>query len=228
MDITEEQQEIKKEFQLERVILFSDAIFAIIVTIMVIDIKLPEEARNLANSEIPHEFLRLFIKLMAYAASFFLVANFWMRHLKIFSFLRDYNKGLVIFNLLFLFAVSLFPFAVSLITGSFKMHSPIFTWGVNIYIGVILSSLMTQTLLTWYMVTNKAKLCINNNNIDRILQWKAQRVNLYLVPFIGLLVLFFNYFDMQPIFSLYSAALIGVVNARLRRVYYPKIKTKSD
>ena len=38
-------EEIKKEFQLERMILFSDAVFAIVITLMAIEIKIPEEVK---------------------------------------------------------------------------------------------------------------------------------------------------------------------------------------
>ena len=224
MNITEEQEEIKKEFQLERVILFSDAVFAIIITIMVIDIKLPEEFRRLADNEMQQEFFRLSVKLLAYAASFFLVANFWMRHLKIFGFLRDYDKGLLIYNLLFLFSVSLFPFAVSLITGAFSIHSAIFNYGVNIYIGVILFTLTCQTLLTRYLVINKAKLCIHNGEMDHVLEWKAQRINLYLIPIVGLLIYMLYALGIEAIFSLYTTTIIGIVSTIARRIYYPKPK----
>jgi uncharacterized membrane protein len=37
-----DENEIKKEFQLERLIFFIDAVFAIIITIMILDVKLPE------------------------------------------------------------------------------------------------------------------------------------------------------------------------------------------
>src|ERR1700761_5997170 len=114
MNISEE-HEIKKEFQLERVILFSDAVFAIIITIMVIDIKLPEGIHHANAAQVREAFRGLIPKLVAYSISFFLIGNFWLRHLKIFSFLRDYNTTLIIFNLIFLFSISLFPFAVAFV-----------------------------------------------------------------------------------------------------------------
>src|ERR1700754_1526891 len=102
---TSDESEIKKEFQLERVILFTDAVFAIIITIMILDIKLPEGIRLLKEGDVREAFKHLVPKFFAYVLSFFLVARFWISHLKMFAFLKDYNRALIVFNLLFLFCV---------------------------------------------------------------------------------------------------------------------------
>jgi uncharacterized membrane protein len=216
-----EEQQIKKEFQLERVILFSDAVYAIIMTIMVIDIKLPEGLDEANIKQIQHEFFLILLKLIAYAASFFLVANFWIRHLKIFSFLKDCNVPLMALNLLFLFSVSLFPFAISLVTGATRIKSFSLGLGVNIYIGIIFSSIFSQTLLTGYLIRHKKELCVDNSEIGHTLKWKAQRLNLYIIPALAAVVIIFNYFGLAPVYSLYVAAFLGMINGGLRRIYYP-------
>jgi len=60
-----EEQEIKKEFQLERVILFSDAVFAIIITIMILDIRLPEGIKEADAIHLKKAFLGLIPKGLA-------------------------------------------------------------------------------------------------------------------------------------------------------------------
>jgi uncharacterized membrane protein len=112
MDIKEE-EEIKKEFQLERVVLFSDAVFAIIITIMVLELKVPEGLRHASHEKVQEAFIELIPKLVAYIFAFFITGMFWAKHLKLFSYLKDYTKQLIVYNLIFLFFITLFPFGVS-------------------------------------------------------------------------------------------------------------------
>ena len=81
MDIKAEEAEIKKEFQLERVILFTDAVFAIILTIMVLDLRLPASNDRHIERQVLDGFKDLILKLIAYILTFVLVARFWTIHL---------------------------------------------------------------------------------------------------------------------------------------------------
>ncbi|WP_345951168.1 TMEM175 family protein [Mucilaginibacter sp. PAMB04274] len=234
-----EQQEIKKEFLLERIILFSDAVFAIIITIMVIEIKMPEHLTTLAeglkgikntdsekvhqfNHEVKHAFKELVPRLLGYALSFFLVANFWMRHIKICSYLKDYNRTFLVYNLLFLFTISLFPFGISFFAGTAGFNTLLYTYSVNIYISVVLANLLTQALLVGFIVRNKAELCIANPNIETTLQWKVQRLYYFMIPVLGIAVLLFNYFNLNFFFSLYTIPVAAIITGIARRKYYPK------
>jgi uncharacterized membrane protein len=220
MNLSDE-QEIKKEFQLERVILFSDAIFAIIITIMVIELKLPETIREATNLELSHEFKRLVLKLMGYTISFFLVAMFWMRHVKIFSFLKDYNRNVLVLNLVFLFTVSLFPFAVTLITGIFKPGTPYYNSGMTFYFGLLLAVNFAQTLLSSYLIKHKATLCFANDEIEDELQWKVLKWNKIIAPVLLALLIASVYFGLSYMYSFGIMALYGIGTGRLIRAYYP-------
>src|SRR5436190_3557838 len=101
--------EIRKEFQLERMILFSDAVFAIVMTLMAIEIRLPENG-PLNVETLPNQLMHLLPVIIAYAATFFFIGSTWYEHLRVFSFLKDYDKGLVVRNLIMLFFIGLFSF----------------------------------------------------------------------------------------------------------------------
>src|SRR5437870_38053 len=107
-------EEIRKEFQLERMVLFSDAVFAIAITLMAIEIKLPAQS-SASQTDFMHGLKSIMPLLFAYTVSFIFIGYTWYMHLQLFSLLKDYNKGLVVRNLVMLFFIGLFPFAASVI-----------------------------------------------------------------------------------------------------------------
>lgn len=220
MNVNEE-NEIKKEFQLERVILFSDAVFAIIITIMVLDIRLPEDIKNASAAQVKHAYAQLTPKLMAYVISFGLVARFWRHHLKMFSLLRDYDSKLLGFNLVYLFSISLFPFGVSLISAA-RPSSPQYTWAANFYVGILLLSILTQTLLIRYLVNNRHKLCFETSDLDKILKYKAVRLNFVFIPLIVAVMITIGYLSLPPLYVLFAFILYGVTLKRITKRYYPE------
>ncbi len=149
-EITKE--EIKKEFQLERMILFSDAVFAIVITLMAIEIHLPESHEKYTEATFFKAVKHLAPVIFAYALSFFFIGQMWYKHLQMFRLLKDYNKGLVIRNLIFLFFIGLFPFGASLITTG-NIMLPIL-----IYMIIIMCCFITQIFLHDYIINRSPAL----------------------------------------------------------------------
>jgi TMEM175 potassium channel family protein len=93
----------------ERIAAFSDGVVAIIITIMVLDLKLPEAA---AEGEVWPGFLApLAPKLAIYALSFVIVGGLWINHHQLLSVVRRATPRLMWMNLLLLFSMSLIPLA---------------------------------------------------------------------------------------------------------------------
>ncbi len=103
--------ENRKQFQLERMILFSDAVFAIAITLLVIEIKVPEldETHTLEMffREKWYEFFGLLL-------SFAVIGQFWASHHKVFGFVNNFDGGLLWLNLHVLFWIILVPFSSAL------------------------------------------------------------------------------------------------------------------
>lgn len=78
--------ELKKEFQIERMILFTDAVFAIAITLLIIEIKAPEIHKNMGFTEMVDQLLNLIPKFVGFIISFFVVAIYWRSHHRMFSF----------------------------------------------------------------------------------------------------------------------------------------------
>ncbi|HMC97610.1 MAG TPA: TMEM175 family protein [Flavobacteriales bacterium] len=143
-------EEVKREFQLERMILFSDAVFAIVITLMAIEIKLPEGLHLGANIGTTRALHLLLPAILAYAISFFVIGAIWYRHLRLFSVLKDYDGGLVFRNLALLFFIGLFPFSVSLFT-----HAKGSALSYGLYLGMIYCCLVAQFVLQRYILLSR-------------------------------------------------------------------------
>jgi uncharacterized membrane protein len=93
----------------ERIAAFSDGVIAIIITIMVLELKLPEAA---ARDEVWSGFLApLAPKLAVYALSFVIVGALWVNHHQLLAVVRRATPQLMWMNLLLLFFMSLIPLA---------------------------------------------------------------------------------------------------------------------
>jgi uncharacterized membrane protein len=219
----DDENEIRKEFQLERIIFFSDAVFAIIITIMILDVKLPEVVRYASESEAKNAFLHIIPKLTGYGVSFYAVGRLWMMHLRIFSFLKDYNLQLITINLLFLFSVSLYPFALSFFFNSSQIMQ--YSWGIYTYGSITFLTIFTQTMLTGYLIKNKDILCLNTAKIENALMWKINRFDYFILPVFAVLVAVTTYLNLNLKLSLYIVfgpmVLYSLAIKIMKRIYYP-------
>lgn len=104
----------KTIFQIERIILFSDAVFAIAITLLIIEIKVPHLLPEYTSSEVLHAYLELTPKFLGFFVSFFFIGLYWTVHHQLMNYLISYNQKLVWLNLLFLLSIVLFPFSTAL------------------------------------------------------------------------------------------------------------------
>jgi uncharacterized membrane protein len=95
-----------------RVEALTDGVFAIVVTILVLEIAVPP---NLSERSLFDALDELRPTLVAWVISFLLTGMYWVMHRDLFARIRYVNRDLVWLNLLFLLPVSLVPFAAQLL-----------------------------------------------------------------------------------------------------------------
>jgi uncharacterized membrane protein len=171
--------EIRKEFQLDRMILFSDAVFAIVITLMAIEIRLPKNSADTFSSQMLH----LIPVIFAYAVSFAFIGQIWYQHLKVFGLLKDYDKGLVLRNLFMLFWLGFIPFSVTLIAEQADRFPSII-----IYFIVIFICKGAQLMLQYYILVQRPNLRIGNGIYEEILRFKKSRLAILLLLIVFILV----------------------------------------
>jgi uncharacterized membrane protein len=117
--------ESRREFQLERLILFTDAVFAIAITLLIIEIKVPElHGEEATDAALVSSLFHLLPKFAGFIISFGLIGMYWTRHHFLFGFVVDYTPTLIALNLLFLFSIVLMPFSTG-IFGEYSVPSAI-------------------------------------------------------------------------------------------------------
>jgi uncharacterized membrane protein len=89
---------------------FFDAAVAILLTILVLEIKIPVAAESLDTK---HQVLKLIPSLTSYIASFLLIAGLWIDHHVLFLNIKKLNKRYILLNMLFILTLSLAPFATA-------------------------------------------------------------------------------------------------------------------
>jgi uncharacterized membrane protein len=177
-------QEIKKEFQLERMILFSDAVFAIVITLMAIEIHVPKlpDGEHYTEISFLNALKHVYPSIFGYVLSFFFVGAMWYKHLQMFSLLKDYNKGLIVRNLIFLCFIGLFPFGVSLITLKLNFLLPAF-----LYFLIIILCMGAQLVLHDYILNRSKSIIITVDQTEQKLDLKKRIYMLILMLVIATL-----------------------------------------
>lgn len=100
----------------ERLVFFSDAVFAIAITILVLDIRLPAGEEALNDAQLSAQLLGMWHQYLAYVISFLVIGSFWISHHRKFRYIRHYDSNLRILNLLLLMAIAFIPFPSSVLS----------------------------------------------------------------------------------------------------------------
>jgi len=126
--------ETLNERLLHRMLFFTDAVFAIVLTLMVLDMKPPPFNNPLGD---PTHMQGMGSHLFALALSFAVISVFWIAHLNTMRRLLRFDWPSAIVNLVFLFPVCLIPFATGWIGRSFDEP---FIWGFYCGLLVLISA----------------------------------------------------------------------------------------
>lgn len=160
---------IHKEFELERMILFSDAVFAIAITILIIEIKFPELPENYKESlDLFHMFKPTLIQFLGFFFTFFFIGMSWAGHLKLFRYLKAYDNSVIFLNLLSLMFIITFPFSASGLTHS----RPSFMFPLIIYFGNVSLMYFANFLLARYIFNRNPSLSIPGHDAEKTYIYK--------------------------------------------------------
>ena len=132
-----------KALQFERMLFFSDAVFAIAITLLVIEIRLPHIDGN-DSLTLVNALLGLIPDYIGFIVSFLVVGRFWVGHHQQFGFIDAIDRKTVWRNLLFLGAIAFMPFPTAVLVA--HAGSPV---AMVFYGGwLVLAGLLNRLLFT--------------------------------------------------------------------------------
>jgi len=92
----------------------ADGLFAIVMTLLVLDLKVPDLPRHVDQQELLHKLFELGPVLFSFVITFLFASVFWFFHHLTFHFIRHVNRKLCLINVFFLMFVSLLPFTTAM------------------------------------------------------------------------------------------------------------------
>lgn len=200
-------------FDKNRVINFSDAIFSIVMTLLVLEVAVPTAKElslhnfgDVLSTRIP-DFIGLFV-------SFKVSALYWISHLKIFKYVSEITTRLLWINIYFLLAIVLLPFSTAMFVNGFNLTGTFMFYCLNL----ALIAGINLVMLIYVFRKEKEQTGLDN------LHYKALRNRGLNVLFIWIIAALFSSFWY---FSRFLFILLFANQFLIDRYYKKKISDKT-
>lgn len=128
-----------------RIEAFSDGVFAIVITLLVLELRVPHIEHGQDFGELAAATWKLMPKFFSFLLSFFFAAIFWTAHHQFFHQFRHSTRGLLWFNNLFLLSLIFLPFPTALLGEYPDNKFAVMFFGLE-----MIFVISTQKLLRWY------------------------------------------------------------------------------
>jgi uncharacterized membrane protein len=184
-----------------------DGVFAIALTLLVIDIKTSHVD---SDGELTKHLIALIPQFFAYFLSFIILGLLWFEHQMVSHYVLRSDRTHIWLNLLFLMSIALIPFSASLLGENLQHRSATIFYGINLLVtGVI-------QYLHWEYITQKNRLI--DENLDRRLVRAVQKTFLF-VPLTYAIAIEVSFISISVSLALYSlSTLAGVL--RMNAIFH--------
>jgi uncharacterized membrane protein len=120
-----------ERYPTDRIVYFSDAIFAIAITLLILEIKIPptEDISSIGTIAVLQRLIPSFI---GFFISFLVTALYWRAHLLHAQFIKSFDSKLLWYNIWLLLFVVLLPFSTAFYSKNFNYNGPFVFYCVNL------------------------------------------------------------------------------------------------
>ncbi len=139
-------------FDTESVHALSGAVFAFALTLLILDIAVPEIPKGSPEKVLVGALINLWPHVLTYVVSFGLISSYWVTHRRIFTFIKRADRTFLWMNLLFLMFIAFMPFATSLMGAYPRYHV-----AVLVYAAVAMATMLIH-YAEWAYATGRGHL----------------------------------------------------------------------
>jgi uncharacterized membrane protein len=123
---------------------FSDGVIAIVITLMIFQIKIPTIAGNATSAEIWNSWFNILPSLIVYVLSFVMVGVLWVNHHQFFHQLKNIDRHLLWYNLHLLFWMCIIPIPTAFLGQHFQKPEATALYGFNLFMTAVAFALMRE------------------------------------------------------------------------------------
>ena len=182
---------------------FSDGVFAIVLTFLAFQFKVPKFSNDVDLMQNFYELVRIAPYLLGFIFSFFFIAVFWVNHHHLYHVIKETNGTLLWYNIYFLFWITMLPFAIAMVGD----HPLVPLAAVSLGFVLFMASVAAYLLFRYSYV--KSKLVDETLSNDSIKSGLSKNMLAIIITLIGILIAFkWVYIS----YCVYFAVLIIYVN----------------
>jgi uncharacterized membrane protein len=146
----------KTDHPLERLVFFSDAVFAIAITLLIIEIEVPHLGAA-TNREYWLALMHLLPSFFGYVLSFMVIGRFWIGHHNAFTLIDHYDGRLAWPNLFLLMAIAFMPFATAFMAENLGYFVSTLIYNLTLLVTALLNRWVIRTATSAPLVRADAK-----------------------------------------------------------------------
>src|SRR5712692_1979962 len=192
----------------------SDGVFAVAMTLLILDIKLPPISNDISTAEYGSAIWALWPKVGVFVLSFIVLARAWELHRYIFSYLVRHDHILIYLNMAYLMAIIFVPFSTSLVGEHPKFEISAAIYAANM---VAIAGLK---FIMWRYATHERRL-VSDELSSIVVDWPNKRLVLSIVVF-GVAILLALIHPQATILLLFSYQSIMVIVPLFHRSLQPE------
>ncbi len=194
----------EEQLGLERMVFFTDAVMAIAITLLAVDLKVPQVDPASAVTELPQQLSVMGPHLTSFFVSFIVIGIYWINHHRYFRYIKRYDNRLLLLNLMFLFFIACMPFLASLLGQYVFLPLALITYTVAI------AALGLSMALIWWYASYRHRLIDPDLSAELI---GSINIRLFAAPLMFLLAVPFAFVSSTAVITVWWLSPLAVLLA---------------